>query len=158
MSTLTRYNPTTDLAFVDPFNFFDNWMTPFVPMRSLRNIDRELHGMMRTDVKDNGDTYEVLCDLPGVSKDDINVDFDSDTHMLTISHETHSEKGDGDKDEKKDDAKFLRRERFSSYASSTVSLPDASADGIKASYADGVLTITLNKVEPKDAKTSVTIE
>ena len=46
MSTLTRYNPTTDLAFVDPFNFFDNWMTPFVPMRSLRNIDRELHGMI----------------------------------------------------------------------------------------------------------------
>lgn len=155
MSNLTRYD-------YDPFAGFEDifGLPMFLSPRPFRRSSMAAieGGMMRTDVEDHDDSYEVLCDIPGVDKKDINVDFDSESHRLTISHSVSKDTGDDDEKDDGKEKRFLRRERYSSYASSTVYLPDANADDIKASYADGVLHVTLGKTKPAETKTSVTVE
>ena len=155
MSNLTRYD-------YDPFAGFEDifGLPMFLSPRPFRRSSMAAieGGMMRTDVEDHDDSYEVLCDIPGVDKKDINVDFDSESHRLTISHSVSKDAGDGDEKDDGKEKRFLRRERYSSYASSTVYLPDANADDIKASYADVVPHAARGTTKPAATETSVTVE
>ncbi len=95
----------------------------------------------RTDITDNGGSYELEADLPGFKKEDIKLNINGDT--LTVS---------AHRDEKSEDKKgdYIRRER--SYGSYTRSydISAVKADEIKAKYEDGVLKLTLPKKEPSE--------
>ncbi|WMW24585.1 Hsp20/alpha crystallin family protein [Methanolobus sediminis] len=96
------------------------------------------------DVKDEGSELLVTTDLPGVEKDD--VDLDVSDNMLTISAKRSSDK------EEKDEG-YLRRERTYSSFSRTVTLPNTvSAEGAKAKLENGVLTVTLPKLQIEENK------
>ena len=88
----------------DPDDWFDFRMPQFP------DVDKVLYGrhaknIMKTDVKENGDKYEVSVDLPGFDKDNVKVELKNG--YLTIS----AEKG-LDKEDKNEDKKYLRKERY----------------------------------------------
>ena len=118
------------------------------PWREMEELERAFFGRpffdvpsfndFRTDVTDEGDHYLLETDLPGFDKKDITLDIQDDT--LTIRAERKS-----NYEEKKD--KFVRMERsYGSYQRS-FDLTGIDADKIKAKYKDGVLRLTLPKLE-----------
>ena len=93
----------------------------------------------RTDISDQGDSYLLEADLPGFDKDSIHIDLSEDT--LTISAERHSEHEEEDKK-----GSYVCCERSYGRYQRSFDVSGIDQDGIKAKYADGVLSLTLPKV------------
>ncbi|MDD5084646.1 MAG: Hsp20/alpha crystallin family protein [Candidatus Omnitrophica bacterium] len=90
------------------------------------------------DLKETDTDYVVTADIPGASKDKINVSIRN--NMLTISGERSIE-------EEKQEGGFYSQERSYGSFSRTINLPGAvDENNIKADYLNGVLTITLPKL------------
>ena len=125
-------------------NLFDDWMG--FPMREFENMDRKLYGkhagnVMKTDVRENEEDYEIETDLPGFKKDQINVKLEDG--YLTIS----AAKG-VDKDKKDRHGKIIRQERCSGAVSRSFYVGGAvRKDDVKAKFEDGVLKLTIPKAE-----------
>ena len=98
--------------------------------------------LMKTDVKDVNDHYEVAVDLPGFQKDDVNVELENG--YLTIS----AAKG-LDKDQKDDEGHYIRQERYSGSCSRSFYVGDIQPEDIHAKYEDGILKLTLPKADQK---------
>ena len=109
--------------------------------------------MMKTDVRETEDTYEVDMDLPGFKKDEINVDLKNG--YLTVS----AAKG-LDKDEKDKNGKYIRQERYTGAMSRSFYVGDVAPKDVKAKFEDGILQISLPKAEKKalPKPTTVSIE
>lgn len=103
------------------------------------------------DVKERDDAFIVVADIPGAKKEDINVTLENG--ILTITAETRSEK------EEKEGERILRQERrYGKYVRSLRLGTQIDEKGVKASYKDGVLELTLPKAEevkPKKIKVDV---
>ena len=127
-------------------NLFDDWMDfPFDSFFEKKNplYGKHARNMMKTDVKETDDTYEVDIDLPGFKKDEINAKLENG--YLTIS----AAKG-LDKDEKDKKGKYIRKERYAGAMSRSFYVGEGvTQDEIKAKYEDGILKLTVPK---KDAK------
>lgn len=135
-------------------NLFDDWMDfPFDD-----DFDKYFFGkknplygkhaknMMKTDVKETDDTYEVDIDLPGFKKDEINAKLENG--YLTIS----AAKG-LDKDEKDKKGKYIRKERYAGAMSRSFYVGEGvTQDEIKAKYEDGILKLTVPKKDAKAVK------
>ncbi len=98
--------------------------------------------LMKTDVKDMKDHYEVAIDLPGFQKDEVNVELENG--YLTIS----AAKG-LDKDQKDDEGHYIRQERYSGACSRSFYVGDVQPEDIHAKYEDGILKLTLPKADQK---------
>ena len=98
--------------------------------------------LMKTDVKDVNDHYEVAVDLPGFQKDEVNVELENG--YLTIS----AAKG-LDKDQKDDEGHYIRQERYSGSCSRNFYVGDIQPEDIHAKYEDGILKLTLPKADQK---------
>ena len=94
---------------------------------------------MRMDIKENENNYTVLVDIPGIPKENVTIDVEEG--YLTIA--TKVEK------ETTQDGVWLRRERYHSSQTQKIYVGDIKEEDIKASIKDGVLTITIPKVEEK---------
>jgi HSP20 family protein len=93
---------------------------------------------IRIDVKEDNDAYTVHAELPGVSKEEINVSIDG--NVVSLRTETKQEK------EVKEGEKVLRSERFYGVMARTFQLPqDIDQTKSKAKYEQGVLTLVLPK-------------
>ena len=91
---------------------------------------------MKTDVKEKADSYEVIMDLPGFKKDEIQVSLENG--YLTVSAEK------GLEEDKKE--KFLRRERYAGACERSFYVGnDITRDDIKGEFRHGVLTLTIPK-------------
>lgn len=98
--------------------------------------------LMKTDVKDVNDHYEVAVDLPGFQKDEVNVKLENG--YLTIS----AAKG-LDKDQKDDKGHYIRQERYSGSCSRSFYVGDIQPEDVHAKYEDGILKLTLPKADQK---------
>lgn len=98
--------------------------------------------LMKTDVKDMKDHYEVAIDLPGFQKDEVNVELENG--YLTIS----AAKG-LDKEKKDDEGHYIRQERYSGSCSRSFYVGDIQPEDIHAKYEDGILKLTLPKADQK---------
>ena len=98
--------------------------------------------LMKTDVKDVMDHYEVAVDLPGFKKDEVNVELENG--YLTIS----AAKG-LDKDQKDDEGHYIRQERYSGSCSRSFYVGEVQPEDIHAKYENGILTLTLPKADQK---------
>ncbi len=96
------------------------------------------------DVREDDSNVEIRCDLPGVSRDDIDISVSG--NLLTIKGEKQDEK-----EEK--ESTYYRRESWSGSFQRTVSLPDSvDPDKAKAEMKDGVLHLTMPKREAEKRK------
>ncbi|MCR4722126.1 MAG: Hsp20/alpha crystallin family protein [Lachnospiraceae bacterium] len=117
------------------------------PKYEFPNIDRKLYGkhaahVMKTDVQETEDGYEVDIDLPGFKKDDIKLSLDNG--YLSVSA---AKALDNDKKDKK--GKIIRQERYSgSMQRSFYVGENITEENIKAKFEDGVLKLQVPKEEP----------
>ena len=124
-------------------NLFDDWMDFSFP-----DIDKTLYGkhaknMMKTDVKETDQGYEVAIDLPGFKKDQIKLELNDG--YLTIS----AEKG-LDKDEKDKENRYIRRERYAGSMSRSFYVGESLTEqDIHAKYENGILTLDVPKEDKK---------
>ena len=129
---------------------FDDFDRDF--FRGFGNIDRALYGkhaqhMMKTDVKETDEGYEVDVDLPGFKKDEIQLELNNG--YLTISAEKSLEKDDENKK-----GKMLRQERYAGVMQRSFYVGEhMTEEDVKASYESGVLHLMIPKKEaPKAAR------
>ena len=112
--------------------------------KEFNRMMRPLYGkhaqnMMKTDVRETDNSYELDIDLPGFKKDEINVQLDNG--YLSIS----AAKG-LDKDEEKKNSKYIRRERYAGAMSRTFYVGDnLTQQDIKAKFENGILKISVPK-------------
>lgn len=134
-----------------------NSVNVYDPFRAIEDMEREFFGERRTgsfstDIRDAGSEYVLEADLPGFSKDDINVDISDG--RLTISAERHS--GYEQKDQK---GSYVRCERSYGRFSRSFDTQGIDTDAISASFNDGVLKLTLPKIiETKPASRKLEIQ
>ena len=129
-------------------NLFDDSLSDFFDFgRMMPQVSSELYGkharnLMKTDVRENGDNYELAIDLPGFDKDEIQVDLKDGT--LTVS----ASKG-LDKDEKdKKTGKYIRRERYAGACQRSFYVgEDITEQDIKAEFKHGILKLFVPKKE-----------
>jgi HSP20 family protein len=99
-----------------------------------------------TDVVDHGDKYEVCVEMPGIPKNDINIEVTPNSIEISAEHQESEE------EEKKN---WLRRERSSMSYYRSFELPEEiKSDEVDAEFKDGILTVMLPKVEPKPERKS----
>ena len=126
-------------------NLFDDWMDSFDDFdRYFFGKKNPLYGkhaknMMKTDVKETDDSYEVDIDLPGFKKDEINATLEDG--YLTIS----AAKG-LDTDEKDKKGKYIRKERYAGAMGRSFYVGDGvTQDEVKAKYENGILKLSIPK-------------
>ena len=134
-------------------NLFDEMFDDM--MRPMHSMEKALYGkharaIMKTDVRETDNSYEVDIDLPGFKKDEIDVDLKDG--YLTIS----ASKG-LDKDQKDKEGKYIRQERYAGAMSRSFYVGDIQPEQISAKYEDGILKISLPKQEKKELPKSTTI-
>ena len=135
-------------------NLFDDWFDefPFYDMdKEMNNTEKKLYGkkagrIMKTDIKEQKDGYELMIDLPGFTKDEIKASV-SDGY-LTIS----AAKG-LDKDEKeKDSGHYIRKERYAGACQRSFYVgEDIEQEDVKAEFKHGILKLFVPKKEAKKA-------
>ena len=125
-----------DNLFDDMFDFdfdkeFDRMMRPL--------YGKHAQNMMKTDVRETDNSYELDIDLPGFKKDEIIVQLDNG--YLSIS----ASKG-LDKDEENKNGKYIRRERYAGAMNRTFYVGDnLTQQDIQAKFEDGILKISVPK-------------
>lgn len=93
----------------------------------------------RTDLVEAEDAYRIHLDVPGVSKDDLTINYQD--NQLTVSGERAS-------DRTAEDEEYVRVERTFGHFHRSFTLPrTVNAEDISASYENGVLTIRVPKTE-----------
>lgn len=93
----------------------------------------------RTDLVETDESYRIDLDVPGMSRDDLNINYQD--NQLTVSGERTSDRTD-------EGEKYVRVERSFGHFYRSFTLPrTVSADDIRASYENGVLSITVPKTE-----------
>ena len=136
-------------------NLFDEFFDDNFGMLPMWNGRNPLYGkhaknLMKTDVRETEDTYEVDIDLPGFKKDEISVDLEDG--YLTI----RAAKG-LDKDEKDKKGKYIRQERYAGACSRSFFVGDVEAEDVTAKYEDGILKLSMPKQAKKELPKSSTI-
>lgn len=111
--------------------------------RYLDNMEKSFFGDMasdfpqfRTDIIDKGDKYVLEAELPGFTKEDINIDIQNDRLIVSAEHNENTE-------EKKEN--FVRKERRFGSFSRSFDISSVKADEITAEYKNGILELNLPK-------------
>ena len=135
-------------------DFFDDWMD--ASFGRMNNIDRELYGknaarIMKTDVHETEDSYELDVDLPGFKKEEINVELHDG--YLTISATKSLDKDETDQKARR----VIRQERYSGTSQRTFYVGDVKPDEVKCKYESGVLSVEVPKRDAKRVNSPHTI-
>ena len=124
-----------------------NAYNPFYEMERLEKAffgDSTQPAVFRTDISDNGEAYVVESDLPGVNKEDIDINIGDG--ILTVKAERKYESSD------ESAGKYLRRERAYGSFERSFNISDIDAEKIDAEFKNGVLVLTLPKKLPEAPK------
>ena len=128
-------------------DLFDSFMRdfPFYDDKDMKKLEKRLYGrhgknMMKTDIKETDDSYELEMDLPGFTKDEVKVSFEDG--YLTIS----AAKGlDKDEQDKKS-GRYIRKERYAGACERTFYVGDSVAqEDVKGEFKHGILKLTIPK-------------
>ena len=144
-------------------DMFDEFMRgfPFFDNSAENNVEKKLYGhnaknVMKTDIKELKDGYELEIDLPGFTKDEVSAELKDG--YLTIS----AAKGLDQDEQEKETGKYIRRERYAGACQRSFYVGEAVTEqDIKAEFKHGMLKLFVPKKEAKPAvetKKYVTIE
>jgi HSP20 family protein len=136
MTNIVRTDPFQELARFDPFRELEM----FAPWNRFRRWMQEIPGepTMKLDVVEDEKAFNVKVELPGVKKEDIGVEIEG--NQVSITAETRRET-----EEKKGET-VIHSERYYGRQSRSFMLGnDIDRDNVQATFADGVLELTLPK-------------
>ena len=126
-------------------SLLDDWMD-FPRFADFNDVDKKLYGrkaahVMKTDIHEHDDGYELDIDLPGFKKDEIQLALENG--YLTVSTTKGLEKNEENKK-----GKLIRQERYSGTMTRSFYVGDAvTEEDIKAKFEDGVLKLSIPKKE-----------
>ncbi|MDD5922026.1 MAG: Hsp20/alpha crystallin family protein [Eubacteriales bacterium] len=121
-------------GFFDDFDNFMDWPTG----------TRTDGSLMKSDVKDAGDHYELTMDLPGFDKNDVKLGLKDGVLRFEATKKNSN-------DEKDPDGKYIRKERFEGTCQRSFYVGDQiTEDDVKAKFDNGVLTVEIPKKEDKE--------
>lgn len=134
-------------------NLFDDFFRDFPVFddKAERKAEKKLYGrhaqnLMKTDIKEMKDGYELEIDLPGFKKDEITVSLEDGN--LTIS----AAKGLDQEEQEKKTGRYIRRERYAGACERSFYVgEDLNVDDIKAEFKHGILKLFVPKKEEKPA-------
>ena len=127
-------------SFMD--DFFD-----FPEVRPARTYQRTYHQnqLMKTDIFQTKDGYEITMDLPGYKKEDVTAELMDGYLVITASTNQNN-------DEKDAQGRYLRRERYSGSCSRSFYVgEDVTETDIKAKFENGTLTLMVPKKDEQPA-------
>jgi len=108
-----------------------------------RKTMEDVKPVMETDIKENENAYELQISMPGVKKENITAELKDG--YLTIASTVEK-----NNDEKGEDGKYLRKERYTGSARRSFFVgKDMKQEDIKAKLENGVLTLEIPKQEEK---------
>ena len=130
-------------------NLLDDWM-------DFGDVERKLYGrhaanVMKTDVHEHDEGYELDIDLPGFKKDEIKLSLDNGYLLVSAAKSL-------DKDKKNIKGKIIRQERYAGSMQRSFYVGDTLTEtDIKAKFEDGVLKLSIPKKEPEKLPETKTI-
>lgn len=135
----------TSLARWDPFSGFDRSIRRALK-EGMRDLDRtEFDWSPSADLSETKDSYVIRANLPGVKKDNIKIEVDH--NIVTLRGERKDEH-----EEKNEDTRFHKKESVYGNFMRRFTLPeDIDPKKIKATYKDGVLSLSIPKSEESEA-------
>jgi HSP20 family protein len=135
VNTVTRWNPAAAYLTREPFSrLFDTFFN------DLQGEEVANRGWMPpVDIQETPEAYKLAAELPGLTKDDINITLENNVLRLTGERQF-------EKDAKKDN--YHRIERTYGTFTRAFALPQqVEPEGVQAAFENGILTITVPKAE-----------
>ena len=126
-------------------NFFNGMFGEESPYRNCNRQFENMTNLMKTDVIEKENGYELQAELPGFNKEDIKIDLKDDVLTISAAHTDN-------KDEKDENGKYIRRERRSSSYQRSFRVEGLKPEDIIAQYRNGVLTVDLPKKQVEQKK------
>lgn len=128
--------------------FSENLLDDFFDLPGFRNFPaapKAQQNIMHTDVKEKENSYEIAMNLPGMKKENVQAELKDGYLTVSASSDTSNE-------EKDEDGKYIRRERYTGSCSRSFYVGEqVTQEDIKARFEDGVLKIEVPKAEAKPA-------
>ncbi len=119
----------------DVFNDFGDFIEDFFAPKWNLHFDPKTT-TFKIDVKETDNAYVIEAELPGVKKEDINIDINKQTLRISVNHKTQCNTSSNG---------YIHRERCTSSMSRSIRLADAQLNDIKAKLDQGILYITVAK-------------
>ena len=133
-------------------NLFDDLFDfPFYDDRNEQKVEKKLYGrharnLMKTDIKEMDNGYQLIIDLPGFKKEEIHAALENG--YLTIS----AAKGLDKDEQEKESGHYIRRERYAGACERSFYVGDSiSQEDIKAEFKHGILKLFVPKKEARPA-------
>ena len=133
MYRVTPYRRRNALDTKDVFDLFDGFFNDSKP-----SYVRDF----RIDVQNEKDKYIVEAELPGLEKKDLAIKYENDRLLISINKEEEL-------NEDKEESHYIHRERHSFASERSIYLEDVDPKKLDATFKNGILTITLMKLEHK---------
>lgn len=122
--------------------FFDSLLDDYEDSRFKKS--------MKCDIFEKDGNYNVVMDIPGFKKEDINIECDNG--VIKISCEKKEEENE------EEDKKYIRKERVYEKCERSFNFGDIKEDEIEAEFTDGTLKLVIPKQEKVDTKKSIEIK
>ena len=130
-------------------NLFDDFFTPFYyDDKDEKKVGKKLYGhraqnLLKTDIKETKEGYELVIDVPGFKKDEISIELENG--YLTVS----AAKG-LDKDEEDKKGNYIRKERYAGSMSRSFYVgKHVTVEDVHPKYESGILSFSVPKAEAK---------
>ena len=122
-------------------NLFDDFMDGFAFPTANWNYAKNTANVMKTDIKENDKGYELDVDLPGYKKEDVKAE-------LKDGYLTISASNDNTKEEKDEDGKYIRKERYTGAVSRSFYVGKyVTEEDIHAKFENAILKLSVPKVD-----------
>jgi len=127
------YLARPEVGFNDFYNMLDDFFTD--SLRTGRNLQRDT---FKIDIEDLGNEYRVDAEMPGVQKEEIDLNVEGEDLCIVLNRTETSNT---------EEKNYIHRERRVTSMSRRVRLADANLGAIKAKLDEGILSITIPKIE-----------
>ena len=134
----------TGIGFENFYNMLDDFFgDDLMPSRNL------LRDSFKIDIEETEKEYLIEAEMPGIKKDEIDLGIEDDTLCITVNRS----------EEVSNDGKnYIHRERRASSMSRRIRLANTSLSEIKAKLEEGVLTVTIPKIDKASTSRKIDIE
>lgn len=103
----------------------------------------------RMDVKEDDEAYTIEAELPGIKKEEVNLEFNKDTLYISVDHQVETVD---------DKVRYLHRERRSTKMQRGIYLEDINKEAIEAKMDNGILMIIVPKLKNTPKKLNIAIK